>query len=209
MNKLSLQKLNLSTIKNSSILIIGRRASGKTFLTKKIINQNKTLDSKYVIFEYNFSRGCEYPSEYTDITHSRFICNNFDSNRLIYLSDDTNEFDTKQNFFVCDNNIFEMEKILRDNSVKNIMNSNTCIFTQQYPFKINLENLDYIFIFNDPSNVTKRKIYELYIKDTLMTFSIFDDILSSLNKYECLVIDKNDKTKLYDQTNPIDMMVLR
>lgn len=209
MNKLSLQKFYLSTIKNVSILIIGRRASGKTFLTKKIINQNKTPDSKYVVFEHNFSRGYEYPSEYTDITQPRFICNKFDSNKLISYD----EFDTTQKFFVCDN---MLEKdILKDISVKQIYmnrkhNNTCCIFTQQYPININPSNLDYIFIFYEQSRQTKNKIYDLYFRDTSMTFSIFDDILDSLNQYECLVIDNIDNTiKLYYQTNVDPMVLLR
>jgi nicotinamide riboside kinase len=206
MNKFSLQKFNLSTIKNVSVLMIGHRASGKTFLTKKIINQNKTLDSNYVIFENNYSRGSVYPSEYTDITQN--ISNKFDSNKLIYLQDNTT--------LVCDN-MLEFKDILTDISVKHIyMNNrhiNTCfIFTHQYPYNLNLvyrNNLDYIFLFNDPSNQNKKKMYELYIID-IVTFDIFVEILESLNKYECLVIDKiNKNIKLYDQTQPIDQMLLR
>jgi len=77
------------------------------------------------------------------------------------------------------------------------------ILTMQYPLGIPpalRSNIDYVFIFNEPSIKNRKKIYEDYA-GIIPTFDIFQNILDECTKnYECVVIKlSGDSENIRDQ----------
>ena len=72
------------------------------------------------------------------------------------------------------------------------------IMSMQHPLGIPpslRENIDYIFIFKETNNSTKRRIYDNYL-GFIGTFEMFNEIIDRLNSnnFECLVIDRYRQT---------------
>lgn len=111
-------------------------------------------------------------------------------------------------FIVLDDLLHDAQQWKREKTIKNIFFNGRhynllFILTMQYPLGITPElrsNIDYVFIFNEPSVKNRKKIYEDYCS-IIPTFDHFCNILDSCTQnHECLVVKTSGKSnKLHDQ----------
>lgn len=111
-------------------------------------------------------------------------------------------------FIVLDDLLHDAQQWKREKTIKNIFFNGRhynllFILTMQYPLGITPElrsNIDYVFIFNEPSVKNRKKIYEDYCS-IIPSFDHFCNILDSCTQnYECLVVKTSGKSnKLQDQ----------
>ncbi len=156
---------------NLSILIIGKRGCGKTFISKKIAEQ---FDNKIVVSSID-------NNEYDDFTKMSVneVLNNTEIDNSLIILDDCRDFKNTINL------------------MENKKNKNVSFITIiQYPAKYNEEELkfDYIFIFNDPYIPFTNKLFQYYGNNN----EEFKNTLSKCaENYECMIVDKTDDEDEY------------
>lgn len=111
-------------------------------------------------------------------------------------------------FIVLDDLLHDAQNWKREKTIKNIFFNGRhfnlfFILTMQYPLGITPElrsNIDYVFIFNEPSYKNRRKLYDDYCS-CIPTFDHFCNILDACTRnHECLVVKLNGlSNKLEDQ----------
>jgi len=111
-------------------------------------------------------------------------------------------------FIVLDDMLHDAQNWKKEKTIKSIFFNGRhynflFILTMQYPLGITPElrsNIDYVFIFNEPSLKNRRKIYDDYC-GMIPTFDHFCNILDSCTQdYECLVVKTSANTNdLRDQ----------
>ncbi len=161
---------------NYKFLICGRVASGKTYLTKKIIeNQINKKDNIYIFQPPQFN--CYFDlSQYNNIhivkeninskLLQEYIINNNYTNEILFVSDSclinlsSQEFDNYDTSFIF-----------------------TCIFPNHNNMKNIKSNIDYIFLFN-----YNKYIYTTYLSN-YMNINDFKNLFNNNEYYKCLVID--------------------
>jgi len=111
-------------------------------------------------------------------------------------------------FIVLDDMLHEAQNWKKEKTIKNIFFNGRhfnflFILTMQYPLGITPElrsNIDYVFVFNEPSIKNRKKIYDDY-GSVLPTFDYFCNILDACTQnHECLVIKtSSNSTDVRDQ----------
>jgi len=111
-------------------------------------------------------------------------------------------------FIVLDDMLHDAQNWKRDKTIKNIFFNGRhynflFILTMQYPLGITPElrsNIDYVFVFNEPSIKNRKKIYDDY-GSILPSFEHFCNILDACTQnHECLVIKTaSTSTDIKDQ----------
>lgn len=195
-----LKKFDINTMKkHSSNVIIGKRATGKSILIKDLLNNNN--DIAYIPTKNVISCTEEYKKFYENIIPNSTIYYNF-SDEII-----SNIIQTSKTNICNKNNLYSDESLIifDDAILTSIRNNNyiqelfvngrnykmTIILSMSHPMDLSqlvISNTDYAFIFNNNINCSRRNLYDKYAT-IFPTFEIFNTVLNSLNKYECLVID--------------------
>lgn len=214
-----LQKFNIkSMLSSSTVLLLGRKCSGKSFLLRDILYHHKEISSGLV-----FSGSEKGNPFFVDFIQDSFIHSKYDP-ELIELFTSKQKQDiinAKKNGhnetgITPDNRSFiildDIDDIFHENSKKNSLQNIFFngrhynlffLFTMQYPLGIHRSlrcNIDYIFVFNEDSIKNRKKIYEDYVSN--ISFNEFENILDSLSNFECIVIDKtNNGIFLYKASN--------
>lgn len=121
---------------------------------------------------------------------------------------DTGKLPANNMFIVLDDMLHDAQNWKRDKTIKNIFFNGRhynflFILTMQYPLGITPElrsNIDYVFVFNEPSIKNRKKIYDDY-GSVLPSFEHFCNILDACTQnHECLVIKTaSTSTDLKDQ----------
>jgi hypothetical protein len=121
---------------------------------------------------------------------------------------DTGKLDSNNVFIVLDDMLHDAQNWKKEKTIKNIFFNGRhynflFILTMQYPLGITPElrsNIDYVFIFNEPSVKNRRKIYDDYA-GMIPSFDHFCNILDACTQnHECLVIKTSgNSTDLRDQ----------
>jgi hypothetical protein len=111
-------------------------------------------------------------------------------------------------FIVLDDMLHDAQNWKKEKTIKNIFFNGRhfnflFILTMQYPLGITPElrsNIDYIFIFNEPSMKNRKKIYDDY-GGAIPSFDVFCNILDACTQnHECLVIKTStNSTDIRDQ----------
>lgn len=173
---LVIDKFDLDEIKkNANILILGSSASGKTYLTKKILLQ-KNLSSGIINDQFK---------NYDNLRDSLYVVgNNRKTMKNIYYLMENEE-----------NDFLILEDIDNDYISAFLQNKNylTIIIQQNIKF---LENIDYLFITGYYQNHSKNYLFELYfnfLHSSDLFFKIFEECTK---KYQNLVLDVKNK-KIY------------
>lgn len=118
---------------------------------------------------------------------------------------DTGKTEDNNFFIVLDDLLHDANNWKREKTIKNIFFNGRhfnlfFILTMQYPLGITPElrsNIDYVFIFNEPSLKNRKKLYDDYCS-VIPSFDFFCNILDSCTQnHECLVV------KLSGTTNDI------
>lgn len=186
------------------ILLIGKRGCGKTTLIRKILDEN---------FENNvtiFSR--------TD--HVYDTCKNFNNYTVVTDTSNVNEMvsdimnqqsiEFKNTGFITEKTIvlddcINYEKSLSHDKIFRTLFMNSrhykinFIFSMQYPLNIPVDcrtNIDYIFIFKEDFAQIKRKLNEYY-GGMFESYNHFNNILSQIDTYECLLVKQYSELKYY------------
>ena len=179
-------EFSLGKIKEgASVLIIGKRGSGKSCLIRHIIN-NKSWNSETTAV----SPSCRlnpFHNIYIPIVH-HFIPHTLladmkvqtDQHRVIVLDDCIMSTSTCKQLF------------------NNRQSNTTLIIAQQEPYGLSSEirkNFDYVFAFNDGSGASAKRIMEHYAKgfDTLTIFRKAFDCITENNKVMAIDVCMRDR----------------
>lgn len=239
-DKISLKKFKIKEmVPNATILLLGRRRSGKSWLVRDIFYHHRDIPAGLIFsgteqanpFFGDFVPDCFIHSDYdpeliasvlakqsTKVRETRSLArktlegsktklNNLPRDSLIKISKDgltqSNRF-----FIVLDDMLADVGSWKKEKTIQEIFFNGRhfnlfFILTMQYPLGIPpalRSNIDYVFIFNEPSIKNRKNIYEGYA-GMIPTFDHFCNILDSCTQnHECLVIKTSgNSTDLKDQ----------
>ena len=205
--KLALRKFKMKNIlPDATILILGRRRSGKSFLTRDIFYHHKNIPSGVV-----FSGTEEASPFFGNFIPDSFIHSEYDPELMESIMNhqkkkireakadglsETGKHPSNNLFIVLDDMLHDAQNWKKEKTIKSIFFNGRhynflFILTMQYPLGITPElrsNIDYIFIFNEPSLKNRRKIYDDYC-GMIPDFNYFCNILDACTQdHECLVV---------------------
>tara|TARA_B110000285_G_scaffold235237_1_gene315732 strand:+ start:4228 stop:5043 length:816 start_codon:yes stop_codon:yes gene_type:complete len=211
--KLNLKKFDLNMIKDDAVCVfIGRRRTGKSYCLKDLLFRNRDIPFGTVIsatedaspfFEdfvpksYIFT---EFKEEIVKdiINRQKKILKTVQTQKLTNVD--------PRVFIVLDDCLYD-DSWSRTKAIRNIfMNGRHykilfCL-TMQYPLGVPpalRSNIDYTIIMREPYISNRKKIYENYA-GMFPDFSMFCQVMDSLQQYECLILNNNaDSNKLKDQ----------
>jgi hypothetical protein len=239
---LKLKKFKIKDIvPNATILLLGRRRSGKSWLVKDIFWYHRSIPSGLIFsgtenanpFFGDFIPDCFIHSSYNSdliegvltrqgkkVRENRKLAvdtiNGIQtSNKLTRLSRDAlvriskdGLTDSNRFFIVLDDMLADASAWKKEKTVQEIFFNGRhfnlfFILTMQYPLGIPpalRSNIDYVFIFNEPSIKNRKKIYEDYA-GMISSFDVFCNILDACTAdHQCLVIKTSgNSTNMIDQ----------
>lgn len=226
--KLSIKQKSLSkfysiTVSNNNKFLLYNthvvHNSGKSWLIRDIFYHKKSIPYGIV-----FSSSEQASPFFSNFIPDTFIYSDFDSekiNKLFIKQSEKisyyrekgigNNGKTDENnvFIVLDDMLHNANVWKRDDNMKNIIFNGRhynilSILTTQYAQSIPADfrgNMDYVFIFNEPSITNRRKIYEAYAS-CIPSFDGFCNILDRCTEdHSCLVV------KTFSSTNNIEDQV--
>ena len=216
--KIQLKKFDIRNIKNDSVvLFIGKRNTGKSFLLKDLLYNNRTLPIGMVIspteaanhFFENFIPSMLIHDEYSQSTLERFvnrqkkITEQYTIDKKQYGSSDIDP----SAFLILDDCLYDKTWVNDKNIRYLFMNGRHVkvflMITMQYPLGVPPQlraNVDYVFILRENQIKQQQRIYEQYA-GMFHSFEAFSTVMNACTEnYECLVIDnKVQSNKLEDQ----------
>lgn len=226
--KLELRKFDINRIRdNCTVVLIGKRNTGKSVLVKDILSHHSSLPVGTVISpteRVNQFYGKMIPSVFI---HDEFTSNIIENVRIrqeMIMKSMIKEKDTfgvtkidPRAFLILDDCLYD-ESWSKDKNTKFFfMNGRHIslffIITMQYPLGVppNLRtNIDYVFILRENVIGNRRRIYDNYA-GMFPSFDIFCQVMDQCTQnFECLVIDNTScSTRLEDivywyKANPKD-----
>lgn len=205
--KLSLRKFKIKSIlTDATILILGKRRSGKSFLARDIFYHHKEIPSGVV-----FSGTEEASPFFGDFIPDSFIHSEYDPDLIDGIMNrqkrkireakscglsESGKHPSNNLFIVLDDMLHDAQNWKKEKTIKSIFFNGRhynflFILTMQYPLGITPElrsNIDYVFVFNEPSVKNRKKIYDDYA-GMIPSFDHFCNILDACTQnHECLVI---------------------
>lgn len=217
--KVELKKFNMKNLEpNSVIVLLGKRATGKSYLIRDILTYIKTVPVGVVI------SGTERANHfYESVIPKMFIYDDYKDEVIRKLLDRqekiTNQYKTEvkkygrsdidpRAFLILDDCLFDTSWT-KDKSMRYVfMNGrhlllNHVIISMQYPLGCGpamRTNIDYVFILRENYLSNRRRIYDNYA-GMFPTFEFFNSVMDACTEnYEMLVIANNMKSnKLEDQ----------
>lgn len=184
----------------ASILIIGKRATGKTTLAQHLI---KTICKGQEGIAIDPRSGYHHntTSSYEDIIEKNNVHVNYDTQVVANMI--ARQAKTRQaSFLVMDNclwdNSWHNDKNIRSLFCCNKNLHTTFILTMSYPLMIPPElrsNIDYVFLFRDTYKNNIKRVYDQY-GGMFETFEQFKDVFerATSNPYNALVLDNAART---------------
>ena len=209
---LQLKKFDMTKIKDDKIIVIlGKRGTGKSFLTKDILYHHRDIPVGTVIsptenanhFYGNFVPKIFIHDEYHPSITSNFMKRQKKMGKVI----ESGENIDKRAFLILDDclydNAWKNDKVIRETFFNGRHWGIFALFLLQYPLGISPQlrtNIDYVFIFRENVNANRRRIYEQYA-GMFKTFEMFCSVMDQCTEnFECLVIDNNiQSNKIEDQ----------
>ena len=212
---IKLKKFDMSSIEDNKIIVfIGKRGTGKSFLTKDFLFHKKDIPVGTVVsptermnkYFSKFIPPVFIHEEYTQRLVSNVLKRQADIIKKINNGEYGEDVDPRA-FLIFDDCLFD-DSWAKDKNMRCIfMNGRhyklTFILTMQFPLGIKPHlrtNIDYVFILRENIVSNRRRIYEHYA-GMFPTFDIFCKIMDQCTEnYECLVIHNNAKSnKIEDQ----------
>jgi hypothetical protein len=199
--------------KNSVIVMIGKRNTGKSTLIKDVMYNNRNLPAGCVISATEEANG--FYSDFIpnilikDEYKKEHISNLIKRQRLVREKHKDNRNIDPNAFLIMDDCLFD-NKWIKDTEIRRIFlngrhYSITFLLTMQYPLGIPpllRSQIDYVFILKETSLGNRKRIYENYAS-IIPTFQIFNKIFDKLTaEYGCMVIDYT-----YQSMNPWDAIM--
>ena len=211
---LQLRKFDMASIKDDSVVVlIGKRNTGKSFLTKDLLHNNKDIPVGTVIspteqankFYSHMIPPIFIHDEYTPPIIANIIKRQKKLKRIINNREST-DLDART-FLILDDCLYD-NSWQKDKNIRNIfMNGRhyniLFILTMQFALGIppNLRtNIDYVFILRENIVSNRKRIYDHYA-GMFPTFDMFCSTMDQCTEnFECLVICNNAKSnKIEDQ----------
>jgi hypothetical protein len=208
MTSLNLKKFDISSIrKDATIVVIGKRASGKSFFVRDLLYHKRDMPIGTVISASESSNRF-----YGDMCPSLFIHDEYSHEVLANLLKRQKLVTKKMKqqvamygksnidpyaFLILDDLMYDSQRWIKDISVRDIfMNGRhfnlMFLITMQFPLGIPpafRTNVDLIVIFREPIMSNRRRLYEHYA-GMFPTFEIFCQVMNQCTEnYECLVIN--------------------
>ena len=199
-----MKKFDLKKMKqNSIIVVIGKRASGKSTLVKDILFHNVDIPAGCVISGTEEANGY-----YSEMIPSILIKGDYSPehvkkllNRQRAMVERTNSGEKidPRAFFIMDDCMYDNKSWTNDKEVKRIfMNGRhyklTFIMTMQFPLGIPpmlRTNVDYVFVLRDNIPANKKRIFDSY-GGMFGSFPVFCQVVDKVTEnYGCLVIDQS------------------
>lgn len=219
-DRLNLRKFKIIDMApDSTVLLLGRRRSGKSILVRDIMFHHKTIPKGLVFsgteeanpFFGDFIPDCFIYSRYepdlvTTLINSQAI--KVKHARINGYEETHGKHVNNRSFLILDDMLAEADSWKKEQTIKELFFNGRhfnifFILTMQYPLGIPpalRTNIDYVFIFNEPSIKNRKKIYDDYA-GMIPTFDHFCNILDSCTQdHECLAIKLSGmSTDLRDQ----------
>jgi hypothetical protein len=207
-DKLALKKFKIKSLApDATILCYGKRRSGKSYLTRDIFYNHKEIPMGLVFsgteeanpFFGDFIPDCFIHPHYKSELVADLMCKQSQKIKKAKKNGhfDTNGKTTKNRAFVIlDDMLADSSSWKKDKTIREIFFNGRhfnifFILTMQYPVGIPPElrsNIDYIFIFNEPSMKNRKKLYDDF-GGVCVSFEVFCNILDNCTQnHECLVI---------------------
>ena len=209
---LELKEFNINNLKSdSTIAIIAKRRSGKSFLCRDILYNHQKIPAGIVIS----------PTEkankfYGNFIPSSYVYDDYDENivqkllerqeKLLEKSQKNSAFDMR-GFLIMDDCMHD-NKWVKHKPILNIfMNGRhyKILFILLMQFALGIPpslrtNIDYIFLLKEPIHSNKKRLYEHYA-GMFPTFDMFSQVMDRCTEnFECLVIDNTTRSnKIEDQ----------
>jgi hypothetical protein len=206
--KLSLKKFKVKSMEhNATVLLLGRRRSGKSYLVRDIFYHHKEIPMGLI-----FSGTEEANPFFGEFIPDSFIHSEYNSNlvetmltkqsqkvkksRINGHADTDGLTPNNRAFIVLDDMLHDATAWKKEKTIQSIFFNGRhynlfFILTMQYPLGIPpalRSNIDYVFVFNEPSIKNRKKIYDDY-GGCISSFDSFCNILDSCTaNHECLVI---------------------
>ena len=215
---LNLRKFDMSSIQDDKIVVlIGKRETGKSFLTKDLLYYHQDIPVGTVVsategantFYSNIVPKLFIHEEYTPelvknvVKRQEKAVKKFNEERKNFGRTNIDP----RGFLIFDDCLFD-KSWLKDKNIRRIfMNGRhykmMFVLTMQYSLGVppNLRtNIDYVFILREPLNNNRRRLYEHYCS-MFPTYESFCAVMDQCTEnYECLVINNNAKSnKIEDQ----------
>lgn len=217
--KISLRKFKIKDIvPNATILLLGRRRSGKSWLVRDIFYHHRDIPSGLI-----FSGTEDANPFFGDFVPDSFIHSQYDPELIsrVLMKQGKKVRDARKQklakdgllpsnrfFVVLDDMLADASSWKKEKTVQEIFFNGRhfnlfFILTMQYPLGIPpalRSNIDYVFIFNEPNIKNRRNIYDGYA-GMIPSFDHFQNILDSCTQnHECLVIKTSgNSTDIRDQ----------
>jgi len=208
MTSLNLKKFDISSIrKDATIVVIGKRASGKSFFVRDLLYHKRDMPLGTVISASESSNRF-----YGDMMPSLFIHDEYSSEVLANLLKRQKLVTKKMKqqiamygksnidpyaFLILDDLMYDSQRWIKDISIRDIfMNGRhfnlMFLITMQFALGIPpafRTNVDIIVIFREPIMSNRRRLYDHYA-GMFPTFEIFCQVMNQCTEnYECLVIN--------------------
>jgi len=192
--------------------------SGKSWLVRDIFYHHRHIPSGVI-----FSGTEEASPFFSDFIPDSFIHSEYDPELIESImtrqkkkireakmtgKSENGKLPSNNVFIVLDDMLHEAQNWKKEKTIKSIFFNGRhfnflFILTMQYPLGITPElrsNIDYVFVFNEPSIKNRKKIYDDY-GSVLPTFDYFCNILDACTQnHECLVIKTStNSTDIRDQ----------
>ncbi len=184
------KKRNNNSMLGSKVLILGKRATGKTYLVQDILQHYQDVP-KVTVFVHE-TDNADANSYKEIISESRIFSYNLqsvlDENKTVEKDAADSSMDTRR-IVVADSCVYGRHHILSLPETENTM----YILAEQYPLgipPIDKEKLDYVFILKENVINNLKRIYDNYA-GIFPSFEAFCAVMDQCTRnYECLVIKK-------------------
>lgn len=209
---LSIREFNMDDMPiNSSILIIGKRRSGKSWIMRNLIEHYKNIPGGAVIspmdqlsWFYKFF----FPDLYIHYdTKGNIMKKVLLRQRLMMQNEKEDKSIDPSGFLVMDDCLSQMKSWARDQTIREIlMNARdyklTYLLSMQTPIGIPTDlrlNLDYVFLLKEDSSINRKKLYNNYAS-LFPTFESFDKVFTECTKdFGCMIIANNVATTIQEK----------
>ena len=211
--KMQIKKFDIQSIENhSTITIIAKRASGKSYLTREILYKKKNIPAFVVI-----SRTEKLNSFYSEFIPDTYIYSEYNSDVLTKIYKRQYELNMKNKqrknnnkeekddslMLIMDDCMSSKGEWTKDKNITELFFNGrhhhiSFILTMQYSIGIPPEmrsNFDYIFLLAEDIISNRKRLYEHYA-GMFSTFDIFQQVFSSItDNYGVMVINNRIHSK--------------
>ena len=215
---IQLKKFNIKSISQDKVIVlIGKRETGKSFLVKDLLYNNRNIPVGVTISgteaSNHFYSGI-MPSIFIHDEYTPQIVHNVIRRQKHIKKKINNQIDQSGTSIINPNSFLILDDCMDDDSWTKDKNIKTCflngrhwnimfIITMQFSLGIPPKlrtNIDYIFILRENIVSNRKRLYEHYA-GMFPTFETFCQVMDQCTEnYECLVINNNSKSnKLEDQ----------